>query len=451
MNARVTRRAAKMPLLWAFRELTTRPPEFLLATRQRYGDVAYVRFGRIPLYVFHHPDDIEALLVSRAKDLVKDSVTRDLAVVLGWGSLTSDGAAWKRKRRIAAPSLQRRHVAAYAEAMVRHSRAYAERLVDGSWRDLHHDMMGVTLEIVGETLFAADVGGEVARVGAAMEEVMAFWDRELNSWRRTIPMQVPLPSRRAVRKPMAEVDAVISGIVRARRAALARGEAAGDDLISRWLVASRDDEAPFSDQELRDEAVTFFAAGHETTAIAVTAALYFLSLHGEVEAALHEEWERVLGARDAGVDDLPALRMTEAVCKETLRLHPPAWIVGREPTADLVFQGVEVPKGAQLLTSAFAVHRDARWFPDPERFWPERWLDASHDLPRFAYFPFGGGPRVCIGNHFAMMEMILMLATIGRRARFELRAGYRLERLAAITMRPRYGMPMRVHRRGARR
>lgn len=433
--------AVRIPIGYGVRGFLQRPPEFLQETRERYGDVCLLRVGPAHLYFFHHPDAVEELLVRRARELHKDRVTVELTHSLGEGLLTTDGDEWKRRRRIAAPTLTRKHIEHYADDMVRYACDAVAHLstTDDATRDLHHDMMALTLRVVARTLFATELEDEVSTIGDAMDRVMGFWDLELNSWRRFVPWAIPLRNRREVRAPLAMLDATIQGLIRARRAA--GGE--GDDLMSRLIAAGGSDPDALSDQDLLNEAKTFFAAGHETTAIALSMALYFVATHPAVAAQVDAELEAVLSGSPPRLEHVDALPYCRAVIDEALRLHPPAWIVGREAPTRMTFAGVSVPKGAQLLTSAFAIHRDPRWWDNPDQFDPSRWLDPR-ERPRFSYFPFGGGPRVCIGNHFAMMESVLLFATLWQGLRFELAPGYRLERLAAITMRPRHGMPMRV-------
>ncbi|MFT6629348.1 MAG: cytochrome P450, partial [Flavobacteriales bacterium] len=393
-------------------------------------------------YFFHHPDAVEQILVTEAKALKKDLFTRQLKHSLGDGLLTIDGDRWKRRRRIAAPTLTKRQIERYADGMVEVAEQHALAWEDGQRVDMHHEMMALTLRIVARTLFDTQIDADVERFGAAMENVMAYWDAELNSWRRFLPAAVPTPGRLAVRKPLHMLDDMIRRVIAEKRAA----RVGGDDLISRLLAASTADGQALSDQDLLDEAKTFFAAGHETTAIALSMAFYFISQHPEAALALDEELRQVLDGRRPTLDDVAALRYTDAIIRETLRLHPPAWILGRENTVPLTVCGVRVPAKSQLLVSAFALHRDARWFREPDAFSPERWF-SDVERPRFAYLPFGGGSRVCIGNHFALMEATLVFATLWQRWSATLDPGYRLERLAAITMRPRHGVPVTLHAR----
>lgn len=439
--------AARLPRVWAVRSFLSRPPEFVLETRERFGDVSYVNVGHLALWFFHHPDAVEEILVTRAKVLHKDLVTRQLEHSIGRGLLTTDGDEWKRRRRLAAPTLTRRQIQEYADDMVRYAVEAADEMARGDdERDVHHDMMALTLRVVARTLFATEIASEVQTVGDAMEGVMEHWALELNTWRRFVPPAVPLPNRVRVQDHLGTLDATIMRLIRERRADAAHG----DDLMSRLIRANEaEGGTTLSDQHLLDEAKTFFAAGHETTAIAITMALYFASEHAEVAARLDEELERVLAGRAPTLEDVDALVWTDAVVRETMRLHPPAWVVGREGASDVEIAGHVVPAGAQMLVSPFAIHRDPRWWPRATSFCPERWLEDDPDRPRFAYLPFGAGPRICIGNHFAMLESVLLVATLWQRLRFRARPWVKVRRLAAITMRPADGMPMRVTARAS--
>lgn len=434
--------ARQLPTAWAARGFLSRPPEFVLETRTRFGDVSWLSLGTLQVWFFHHPDAVEEILVTRSRELHKDRVTKQLSHSLGWGLLTTDGDEWKRRRRLAAPTLTRRHIGEYAADMVRYAVEAADGMARGDdERDVHHDMMELTLRIVTRTLFATELEADVQTIGDAMDAVMAHWALELNTWRRFVPEPVPLPNRLAVRRPLALLDEAIVRLITDRRAHAEEG----DDLMALLIRANEaEGNVALTDQHLLAEAKTFFAAGHETTAISITMALYYASEDPVVAARLDEELTQVLGGRAPTLDDVSALRWVDAVARETLRLHPPAWIVGREGVEEVEIAGHRVPAGAQMLASAFAIHRDPRWWPDADRFAPERWLEPDPKRPKFAYLPFGGGPRICIGNHFAMLEMVLLIATLWQRLRFRARPWVKVHRLAAITMRPRDGMPMRV-------
>jgi cytochrome P450 len=411
---------------------------------RKYGDVVRVRLGTLVFYMLNHPNDIEYVLRGNHRNFSKDKGTRMLSSLLGQGLLTNEGEAWRRQRRLAQPAFQLDQIQKYIEVMV----SLTERMV-GSWqadqtRDVHEDFMRLTLEIVAQTLFSADVAGHADRVGRSMDVVMKYFASlpALMPWLQRLPTPGNIRLRNAIR----ELDAIIFETIAQRRAGITKG----DDLLARLLAARDDDGSQMSDRQLRDEVVTLFLAGHETTALALSFCFYLLALHPEAEARLAAEAEDVLGERSATAADVPRLRYTEWVVKEAMRLYPPAYSIGREALSDCEIAGYHVPKGTQIALIQWVVHRDPRWFDDPEAFKPERWdNDLAKRIPRCAYFPFGDGPRICIGNQFAMMEAILIVATISQRFRLSLAPGFKLALLPSITLRPKKGVKMIVHERSA--
>jgi cytochrome P450 len=323
---------------------------------------------------------------------------------------------------------------------------YAERLVEtwknGEQRDIHVEMMGLTLQIVGKTLFGVEVTGEVQEVGHALEALM-----ELNSdFRRLMLVPGWMPTLTNIRAELAirRLDKIIYKIIRERRAS---GEDRGD-LLSMLLRAQDEDGSHMTDTQLRDEALTIFLAGHETTAVTLSWTWWLLAQHPEVEAKLHAELDLVLNGRTPTLDDLPSLRYTDRVITESMRLYPPAWGMARVAVEDTEIAGYKIRKGSGVTVSQWAVHRDPRWFDAPLEFRPERWEgDLAKRLPRFAYFPFGGGPRQCIGNTFALMETALVLATIAQHYRFNLVPEHPVVPIASITLRPRYGIKVVLEKR----
>jgi cytochrome P450 len=299
----------------------------------------------------------------------------------------------------------------------------------------------VTLEVVTETLFGEALGSGHDVVGEAIDELMQNFEQIAHSWRQLFPEWVPFAARRRTRKTAKTIDRAVFEVIKKKRDKKERG----DDLLSRMLEAQDDEGGTMTDLQLRDEAVTMFVAGHETTANALAFALMLLGDHPEVDARAHLEIEKALKGKTPNADDVSALPFLEAIVKETLRLYPPAHIIGREATRDLTLGPWAVPRGTSVLMSPWALHHEPEFWLDPHSFRPDRWLDGSADrVPKNAYLPFGGGPRVCIGNHFAMMESILILATLLSRARFERASTDHVELQAAITLRPRKGIPMRV-------
>ncbi len=324
--------------------------------------------------------------------------------------------------------------------------SYTDRMLDtwtpGEKRDIHHDMMELTLEIVARTLFNTSVTEDARRIGAALEVALARFVDRLSLTR--FLDRLPLPKNIRFKRARQTLDTIIYGVIEQRRRT---GEDAGD-LLSMLLQAQDEDGSSMSDLQLRDEVMTIFLAGHETTAVALCWTLYLLSQHPDIDRALHKELNTVLDGRTPTMEDIPSLVYTGKVIKESMRLYPPAWRVGREAITDITIGGYRIPAGAQLIMSQWLLHRDPRYWEQPERFNPERWSsDMEKQLPRFAYFPFGGGQRRCIGDTFAIMEATLILATIAGRYRLEMQKGETVPFWPSITLRPRSGMTMTVRSR----
>jgi cytochrome P450 len=435
-----------LPLLGCLPDYTRDPLGFLTRLARQYGDAVRFRLGTLPHYLFSHPDQIEQVLRSQSQHFIKDKGLQIGTSVFGQGLLTSEGELWRRQRRLIQPAFLAQHVHGYAPVMVEAAGRMLATWRDGQVRDFHADLMRVTLDVVARCLFGADLADRadelVAAVGVLSDHFLnpLFWSPML----RRLPAPSNLRFRRAVRL----LDGIVTDLIsRGRREGLAPGS-----LLSRLLEAQRQEGGRLTDRQLRDELVTLLLAGHETTALALSYSFYLLAQHPEVEARLVAELEQVLGDRAPEPEDGPRLRYAGWVIQEAMRLYPPAWGLGREAIADCEVGGYHVPRGTQVLTIQRIVHRDPRWYEDPEAFRPERWADdPERRLPRCAYFPFGDGPRICIGQHFAMVEAVLVLATVARGHRLTLVSDEPLELVASITMRPRRGIRMRVQsRRGPR-
>jgi cytochrome P450 len=387
---------------------------------------------------------IEQVLVTQHAAFHKDRFTADLQRVLGQGLLTSEGDAWRRHRKLMAPSFQRGEIPAYAGVMVERTRAFLARQPRGVVFDVHSAMMQLTLDILVRALFGTEVS-RAAEVERLLEAMTRDYRPPAIAWRLVLPEWLPVPSRRRLRRIREELDAILLDLLAERRARgllPPAGPGLGGDLLGR-LMAERDTQGGLSEAALRDEAMTLFLAGHETTALSLTYALRLLAMHPSELALLRAEIDQVLGARAARHEDLARLPRTRAVLDETLRLYPPAWAIGRQPREDAVLAGVIVPKGTQVIVCPWVLHRDERFYPDPARFWPDRWLSLPPP-PRFAYLPFGAGPRVCIGSHFALAEAALVLATLLQSANFELAPQPPLRLMPSVTLRPRGPVLMRI-------
>ena len=425
-----------------------KPLKFLQQTYERGGDIAELRMLGRPWTLLFHPDDVESLLVAHAADLARDDYASVLKRVLGEGLLTSDGELWKRQRRLASGAFTPKRIREYAEAMARVTETGLDRWKDGAPVFLHEEMSHLTLEVVADVLFGASVSqADVDGVRESMEVFNELFAQSPEAIFR-IPVWVPTPLNRATQRAVQRLDALIARIVNTRRASGERR----NDVLDALIAATDEDGTKMSDQQMRDEVVTLFLAGHETTALTLTHALYLLGKHPEVMRRMRAEIDDVLGGRLPTQADVPKLVYTDRVIKESMRLYPPAWITGREIAKEISIGGRKLEVGTQVMVSQWIVHRDPRWWPSPEAFDPDRFdPEVAKTRPRFAYFPFGGGPRVCIGNHFAMMEAILMLAITAQRFDVELLPFEELRFSPSVTLRP-HGRGLRAvvkKRRGA--
>lgn len=426
-----------LPVLGNFWNLRRDPRINLTLLAQRYGDRVQLWVAGHRFVVLSHPDDIEDLLVRLKDHSVKDNITRRLDVVLGQGLLTGEGEHWRTQRRRIAPSFQLRHLGTYVAAMVRST---VEQLPAAGPLDVHALTTQITLDIVVRTLFGAEPGDEAGRVGPLLKRLMAAFETEQRSLWRVLPPWVPGRHRVDVWDGTKTLDALLMDLVRR-----ARQQTGGDSLLARLLAATDDAGNGMSDRELRDELVTLFLAGHETTSIALTMALYLLAEHPEHQQAVRDEVHAVAGDAPLTLEHTRALKFTEAVLNETMRLYPPAWAIGREMTADVEIRGHRVAAGTQMVASQWVVHHDPRWWVGPQWFRPQRWLNGETEgLPRLAFFPFGGGPRVCVGQHFAMLEATVVLAELVRARAFVSTRGPAPELVTAVTLRPRTGVFLRV-------
>jgi cytochrome P450 len=421
---------------------------FLLSLHREQGDVARTRIGNLRVHLVAHPDHVRDVLVTHQRAFMKGHVLQRAKMLLGEGLLTSEGEFHLRQRRLVQPAFHRQRIAAYAREMVNRAWITRDRWRDGQTVDMDREMMALTLAIVARTLFDADVDAEADEIGGALTEVLRLFQTVFIPGMQWLD-RVPLPHTRRFARARGRLDATIYRLIKERRAERARGEERGD-LLS-MMLAEQDAEADggsMTDEQLRDEAMTLFLAGHETTSNALTWTWYLLSQHPAAESRFHEEIDRVLGDRRATVDDLASLSYTRMVLSESMRLYPPAYAIGRRALEDYTVDGFTIPRGALVVVSPLVTQRDPRWFPDPERFDPERWTsDAQAARPKFSYFPFGGGTRMCIGDQFAWTEGMLLLATLAQRWRAELTAEQRVAMRPMITLRPKYGMRMVLKRR----
>lgn len=420
------------------------PLTFFTELARRYGDVAGLRLLNFRTIFVNHPDYIEAMLVTHARKYTKGRVLRANRRVFGEGLLTSEGDFWLRQRRLAQPAFHRARIAAYASTMVEYTERFLQEWNDGEERDAHQEMLRLTLQIVGKTLFDADVERDARDVGKSLQLLLEIGA----NFRRAIfvPEWLPIPANLRVRRAVTQIEKVLYRIIAEKRAS---GRDSGD-LLSMLLAAQDEDGSRMTDKQLRDEAITLFLAGHETTANTMAWTWWLLAQNPAAEARLHTELQAVLGGRAPVLEDLPKLPYCGHVITESLRLYPAAWGLARLATEEHEIAGYRVKKDMGIACSQWVVHRDPRWYDAPEEFRPDRWeRDLAKRLPRFAYFPFGGGPRQCIGNTFALMEAALILATIAQKFRLRLVPGHPVAPFASITLRPRHGIRVKLESREA--
>ncbi len=412
------------------------PLETIRRLRATYGrGVIRMPLGPVITHLVNEPELIERILVTDSREYRKDAYIRWVGEeLLGQGLLTSEGDFWLRQRRLAQPAFHKERIAAYGALMVDEAERLMVTWSAGEARDLGADMARVSLHSVVRTLFSDEPGGAADEVGKILEVAMA---------RYSDPLLALFPRLRGTRlrrnrhfaEARARLDEILYGIIGRRRAA---GPGEGPkDLLGMLLAARDEDGAAMSDEQVRDEVAALFLAGHETIALALSYVFLFLARHPEAETRLHAEVDEVLGGRAPAVADVPRLRFTEAVVLETMRLHPPVWAIGREAVRPVELGGHALPAGAPVWFSPWLMHRDERFFPEPERFHPERWLDGlGKRLPRHVYTPFGGGPRLCIGRDYAMLEAVLVVATIARRFRVPVAGAEKVRLRPSVTLRP---------------
>jgi cytochrome P450 len=420
---------------------------FLEKLQREYGDIVRTRFFYVPAYFLYHPDHIEQILATNNKNFIKPLSFRTpfFNRLVGNGLLTSEGDFWRRQRRLAQPAFHRERISAYGKMMVRDAEQMLATWQEGETRDVHRDMMRLTMEIVTHTLFNVDVTDDAEKVAKALAVLVEpFGSQATLKW--ILDNRLPTSANRRFHKTAAQLDEVIYRIIAQRRAS---GDKDQGDLLSMLLQAhDEDDGSQMTDQQLRDEVITLFLAGQETTALALSWAWYLLARHPEAESRFWQEIEEVLGDRAPEAADMPRLKFTEMIAKESLRLYPPAYVVGRQAVNDCEIGGYFVPACMQMFMPTWVVHRDPRFFSDPNEFKPERWTpEFISTLPKYAYFPFGGGPRVCIGNTFAMMEVVLLLATIAQKFRLQLAPDQKVTLQPAMSLRPRDGIKMTLSKR----
>ena len=423
-----------------------------LDAQRRFGDIVRFRVGPKWLYLVLDPEAVQRVLQENHRNYDKRSAGYGkLKLALGDGLLTSEGEFWRRQRRIVQPAFHRDRLHQFGAVMTQATLAMLERWREPAQQrepvDVAAEMMRLTLEIIGTTMFSTNLGSDSRRLGELMTTAIEYINERITTWTAAFdfPEKLPTVKNRRFRQALRAGNQMVREVIEARR----RSGTDHGDLLS-MLMQMRDEETGewMTDQQLRDEIITIFAAGHETTANALAWCWYLLSRNPAVGRKLREELDRVLGGRVPTADDLPRLTYTAMVVKETMRLYPPAWVISRNAVGDDVLGGFHIAAGSVVLVSPYVTHRHLRFWENPEGFDPERFVgDRLAALPRYVYFPFGGGPRMCIGTGFAMMEAQLILATVAQRHELHLLPGESVEPEPLVTLRPRHGVMALVQAR----
>ena len=434
-----------LPYLGSLISYFSDPLGFLTRIAKEYGEIVHFTIGSRRIYLLNNPEYIKDVLVTNNRNFTKSRALNRAKLVLGEGLLTSEGDMHLRQRRIIQPVFHYKRIKSYGDVMAHYGSRAGEGWRNGDIVDIHREMTKLTLSVVSKTLFDADVESEKDEIVGALNDLVILFPRFLFPFSELLDY-LPLPGNRKGNEAVARLDTIIYRLIEERRS----GRGRKDDLLSMLLDATDEegDGKGMSDKQVRDEAITLFLAGQETMANSLTWTWYLLSQNPIAEAKLHDEIDTVLGGKPPSVDDLVRLPYAHNIFKETLRIYPAAWTLARRAIADYEVGGYTIPSGADIYMSQFVMHRDARFFPDPLEYRPERW-DSEDDqaLPKFAYFPFGGGTRRCIGEPFAWMEGVLLLASIASRWKMRLAPGHKVVPDPLITIRPKYGMKMIVEKR----
>ena len=434
-------------LLGSARDFQRDPLRFGLAMTQQYGDIVRIRLLLWPAYLVNHPDGVKHVLQEKQQNYNKDLYPYQIfKPLLGRGLVTNDGKSWLHQRRLMQPAFHRKRLAAFGSLMTDATVMMLDQWQDfaehAQQLDIAAEMLRLTLRIVGQALFNIDLSDETHIVSQALITVNKLLSDYI--YAPLPPLNIPTSRNRLIQTAFRTLDQVVQGIINQHR----QQNMDTDDLLS-MLLSVRDEETGqgMNDQQVRDEVMTLLIAGHETVSTALTWTWYLITKHPEVERHLHAELNTVLGGQIPTVDHLAKLPYTRMVLEETLRLYPPAWVFGRKSVADDEIGGYFIPANSMIVLSPYITHRHPAFWDKPEVFEPERFTpERSAGRPHYAYFPFGGGPRVCIGNNFALMEMQLILVTVAQRYKLRLVPGHPVEPEALLSLRPRYGLPMTLER-----
>jgi len=421
--------------------MTRDPLKFLMKTAAEYGQIAHFMLGPQHTIFVNDPEHIENVLVAHDWNFVKGRGLKRARRVLGRGLLTSEGNFHRRQRRLAQPAFHKQRIAGYAAVMAEYSERTGNRWSGGETVDIAQEMMRLTLAIVAKTLFDADVESEAGEIGQALTDVLKMFET-FSSPLTDILDKLPTPGNRRIARARERLDDTIYRIIEDRRES---GEDRGDLLSMLLMAQDEEGSGGMSDEQLRDELMTLFLAGHETTANALAWTWYLLSQNPEAEARLHAEINQVLDGRVPSFDDLPRLDYTERVLTESMRCYPPVWVMGRRAVGSYKMGDYTIPAGSIVLLSQYAMHHNERYYPEPFKFDPERWTpQARAARPKYSYLPFGGGPRLCIGEQFAWTEGILIIATLARRWKLRTVSSQPVQLQPLLTLRPKNGIRMVV-------
>ena len=434
-------------LLWfAFRRFRPANPILLFQhLAEEYGDIAHYKIGWNHIVFLNHPDYIREILVVQNDNFVKERTVQRTKMLLGEGMITAEGMQHRAQRQVAQPAFHRQRIPEYAARIVQEAARARDRWADGEQRNIATDMMHLTLNVIAETLFATDLREEVDELADAINRIMGLYNFLVLLPAAEWLVHVRPPGLAAFVRARKRIDAVVHRMIAAHR----ERACGGGSLLDLMLSASPNHDAD-SEQSLRDQVITIFLAGYETVANALSWTWYLLSQNPEAERRFHDEVDRELQGRLPAYEDASRLRYVEMVLAESMRLYPPAWAMGRAARADFQLGEFRLPAKTTVLMSQFITHRDARFFPDPLRFDPERFTaEAKSRRSKLTYFPFGAGARQCIGESFAWMEGVLLLATLAQRWKLKLVPGHRVEPEPLITLRPKYGMRMQLEARRA--
>lgn len=430
------------PVVGNLMEYLRDPLAYMESMARKHGEIVPIDLGTTRLYLLSSPDLVESVLVTQNKRFIKGAPVRSGARLLGSGLLLSEHDFWLRQRRLAQPAFHLDRIAGYAKIMTANTEQLLANWQDGMTLDMHKAMLGLTMGVATRTLFSTDVAS-VGEATVALDTALDWWNKTF-----TLPAfltSLPSPGKLRFNRALKQLDALVYGIIEQRR----QSDEDPGDLLAMLMAVQDEDGQGMTDKQLRDEVMTLFFAGHESTASLLTWTFYLLAKHPTVAERLQTELQTVLNGRTPTVADLRNLRFANQVILEALRLLPPIWGTVREATEEVELGGYRFAKGTNFIVSQYVSHRDPKYFTDPTAFQPERWTaEFTQTLPEYAYFPFGSGPRICIGKPFAIMEAVLVLATISQRYQAVLEpTTYEAVPDPVIVLRPKGGMPMRLIRR----